>query len=164
VSDSSRPVLDGPPPGMGEDDSALLVAAEAILDARYVAGVHEVAAAMRLADGRVVTGLHVEATAGRASVCAESAALSAAVIAGSPVVSVVGVLRRRTGTTHLIEPCGVCAEMLVDHAPDATVWVAVGSGFGAVAVADLLPFRRRRLGREAQPVAGNPHPQDLTAP
>jgi cytidine deaminase len=157
VSDTSRPVLDGPPPGMGEGDRELLAAAEAILDARYTAGVHEVAAALRLADGRIVTGLHVEATAGRASVCAESAALSAAVIAGSPVVSVVGVLRRASGTTHLIEPCGVCAELLADHAPTATVWVAVGTGFGAVGVAELLPYRRRRVGREAWQ-------QDLTAP
>jgi cytidine deaminase len=142
---------------MGEDDRELLAMAENVLDARYRAGVHEVAAALRLADGRVVTGLHVEATAGRASICAESAALSAAVIAGSPVVAVVGVLRRRSGSKHLIEPCGICAELLADHAPDATVWVAVGEQFGAVAVADLLPFRRRRVGREAQQ-------QDFTAP
>jgi len=147
MSDSARPVLDGPPPGMSEDDGELLSVAEGVLEARYRAGVHEVAAALRLADGRVVTGLHVEATAGRASVCAESAALSAAVIAGSPVTSVVGVLRRRSGTTHLIEPCGVCAELLADHAPDATVWVAIGSGFGSVRVAELLPFRRRRVDR-----------------
>jgi cytidine deaminase len=69
---------------MGEADRALLAAAEAVLDARYVAGVHEVAAALRLADGRVVTGLHVEATAGRASICAESAALSAGGWCASP--------------------------------------------------------------------------------
>lgn len=146
-----RPVLDGPPPGMSPGDRELLDTATGVLDARYVVGVHEVAAALRLADGRVVTGLHVEATAGRASICAESAALSAAVIAGSPVVSIVGVLRRPGGSRHLIEPCGVCAELLADHAPDASVWVAVGAGFGAVSALDLLPFRRRRLGREVQP-------------
>lgn len=146
-----RPVLDGPPPGMSPGDRELLDTATGVLDARYVVGVHEVAAALRLADGRMVTGLHVEATAGRASICAESAALSAAVIAGSPVVSIVGVLRRPGGSRHLIEPCGVCAELLADHAPDASVWVAVGAGFGAVSALDLLPFRRRRLGREVQP-------------
>jgi cytidine deaminase len=147
VTTADRPVLDGPPPGMGSGDRELLDVATAVLDRRYRAGVHEVAAALRLADGMVVTGLHVEASAGRASVCAESAALSAAVVAGSPVVAVVGVLRRPGGTLHLIEPCGVCAELLVDHAPDARVWVAEGDGFGAVPVADLLPFRRRRAAR-----------------
>lgn len=157
MTGSTRPVLHGPPPGMSPDDRELLETALGVLDARYVVGVHEVAAALRLADGRIVTGLHVEATAGRASVCAESAALSAAVIIGSPVVSIVGVLRRAGGSRHLIEPCGVCAELLADHAVDATVWVAVGTGFGAVGVLDLLPFRRRRLGREVQP-------EDFTSP
>jgi cytidine deaminase len=151
VSDSSRPLLDGPPVGMSESDRELLDTALGLLETRYVVGVHEVAAALRLADGRVVTGLHVEATAGRASVCAESAALSAALIAGSPVLSIVGVLRRASGSRHLIEPCGVCGELLADHAPDATVWVAVDDGFAPVAVRELLPFRRRRAGRQAQP-------------
>ena len=151
MTGSNRPVLDGPPAGMGDDDRELLAVALEILDARYLVGVQEVAAALRLADGRIVTGLHVEATAGRASVCAESAALSAAVIAGSPVVSIVGVLSRQGGSRHIIEPCGVCAELLADHAPDASVWVAVGDGFAPVGVQELLPFRRRRVGREVQP-------------
>lgn len=151
-SSSDRPVLDGPPAGMDAADRELLDTATAVLAARYRTGVHEVAAALRLADGTVVTGLHVEASAGRASVCAESAALSAAVIAGEPVVSVVGVLRRPGGSMHLIEPCGVCAELLGDHAPDARVWVAVEDGFGPVVVADLLPFRRRRAARPASGV------------
>ncbi|MDR6573206.1 cytidine deaminase [Curtobacterium sp. 320] len=144
---SDRPVLDGPPPGMDAADRSLLAVATDVLERRYRAGVHEVAAALRLVDGTVVTGLHVEASAGRASVCAESAALSAAVVAGAAVESVVGVLRRPSGTLHLIEPCGVCAELLGDHAPDARVWVAVGDGFGPVGVAELLPFRRRRAAR-----------------
>ena len=142
-----RPELGGAPAAMDAQDRELLAIAEAILNERYRQGVHEVAAAMRLADGRVVSGLHVEASAGRASVCAESAALSAAAIAGSPVVSIVGVLRRSAGTLHLIEPCGVCSELLVDHAPEASVWVARDDEFVAVPVRDLLPFRRRRTGR-----------------
>ncbi|MCW4385932.1 hypothetical protein OH146_09120 [Salinibacterium sp. SYSU T00001] len=143
----SRPELTEAPATMGEADRELLATALRILDERYEQGVHEVAAALRLADGRVVTGLHVEASAGRASVCAESAALSSAIIAGSPVVSIVGVLRRPAGTRHLIEPCGVCAELLNDHAADASVWVARGEEFAEVRVADLLPFRRVRVAR-----------------
>ena len=144
---TERPELTGPPAGMTEGDRELLEVASRILDARYRQGVHEVAAALRLADGRVVTGLHVEASAGRASVCAEAAALSAAVVAGSEVVSIVGVLQRPGGSRHLIEPCGVCAELLGDHAAEATVWVAVGDAFAPVRVGELLPFRRRRAAR-----------------
>jgi cytidine deaminase len=146
---ADRPVLDGPPAGMSDADQELLRAARILLDVHHAPGVHEVAAALRLADGRMVTGLHVEASAGRASVCAESAALSAAIVAGSPVVSIVGVLRRPGGSHHIIEPCGVCAELLGDHAPDALVWVAVGDGFGPVRVHELLPYRRRRAARPA---------------
>jgi len=144
---TERPVLSGPPAGMSPADQELLAVASGILDGRYRQGVHEVAAALRLADGRIVTGLHVEASAGRASVCAESAALSAAVVAGSPVVTVVGVLQRPGGSRHLIEPCGVCAELLGDHAAEASVWVAVEDAFAAVRVGELLPFRRRRAAR-----------------
>lgn len=142
-----RPLLEGPPAHMGGADRELLACAQAILGDHYVEGVHEVAAALRLADGGIVTGLHVEAGAGRASICAESAALSAAIIAGSAVVAIVGVLRRPVGTQHIIEPCGVCAELLIDHAADASVWVAQGDGFTAVPVTQLLPFRRRRSAR-----------------
>lgn len=150
MSFAARPVLVGTPEGMGAEDAELMSRASALLDDRYRTGVHEVAAAMRLATGAIVGGLHVEAGAGRASVCAEGAALSQAVIAGATVVAVVGVLQRPEGTRHLIEPCGVCAELLGDHAPDARVWVAVDDRFASVGVSELLPHRRRRAAREAQ--------------
>lgn len=147
MTTTDRPLLDGVPETMSEADAQLLQTASALLDAHYRTGVHEVAAALRLADGRIVTGLHVEAGASRASVCAEAAALSHAVIAGAAVTAVVGVLQRPGGSRHLIEPCGVCAELLTDHAPAASVWVAVDDGVAAVAVGELLPYKRRRAAR-----------------
>lgn len=142
-----RPELGVAPAGMTTADGELLAEARVLLDGRYVAGVHEVATAFRLADGAVVRGLHVEASASRASICAESAALSAALVLGSPVVAIVSVLRRPGGTLHLIEPCGVCAELLRDHAPEAKVWVGVDEGFTRIGVRDLLPFARDRSAR-----------------
>ncbi|WP_058613872.1 cytidine deaminase [Microbacterium testaceum] len=147
VVPSARPLLDGTPAGMSEDDAELLAIARELLRARYVVGRHEVASAFRLADGSVVTGLHVESRSGRASICAESAAVSAATIGGSGVRSIVSVLRRPAGTEHLIEPCGVCAELLIEHATDARVWLAAGDRYRAVAVTELLPFARLRTGR-----------------
>lgn len=146
-----RPDLVDVPPAMGADDAELLVRARKVLERRYRAGRHEVAAAMRLADGSIVTGLHVEASASRASVCAESVAIGAAVQAVGDdeggIVAVVSVLRRPGGTWHLIEPCGVCAELLAEYAPASRVWVAVGDGVGPVAAAEMLPFLRRRAAR-----------------
>lgn len=144
---STRPLLDGIPDGMEESDADLLARALDLLRRRYVAGRHEVATAFRLADGSVVTGLHVESSAGRASICAESAAVSAAAVAGEAVRSIVSVLRRPAGTEHLIEPCGVCAELLTEHAPNARVWVSSHGRHVAVGVGELLPFAHVRSGR-----------------
>ncbi|MCC4248672.1 MULTISPECIES: hypothetical protein [Microbacterium] len=144
---STRPLLDGVPEGMGEADAALLTRALDLLRSRYVAGCHEVASAFRLADGSVVTGLHVESRSGRASICAESAAVSAAASSGEAVRSIVSVLRRPSGTEHLIEPCGVCAELLNEHAPGARVWVSFQGRHQAVGVEELLPFAHVRSGR-----------------
>jgi cytidine deaminase len=150
TASSSRLALDGAPEGMSEGDAELLTFALDLLGARYVIGRHEVASAFRLADGSVVTGLHVESTAGRASICAESAAMSAAAISGHAVLSIVSVLRRPAGTEHLIEPCGVCAELLAEHASAARVWVDAGDRHDAVSVGALLPFGHVRSGRAGE--------------
>ncbi|MCU1403917.1 MAG: hypothetical protein JWQ43_220 [Glaciihabitans sp.] len=145
-----RPELSGVPGGMSDADAELLTAARSLLDERYVSGRHEVAAALGLSDGRIVTGLHLEASASRASVCAEGGALSAAVAAhgaDGSVVSCVSVLRRPGGTWHLIEPCGVCAELFYEYAPDARVWIGDDTGFHPIVASALLPFARRRTGR-----------------
>jgi cytidine deaminase len=151
VGRPDRPELAGVPAGMGADDAELLACARELLERRYRAGRHEVASVMRLADGSIVTGLHVEASASRASLCAEGVAIGAAVQAvGGDVggiAAVVSVLRRPGGTWHVIEPCGVCAELLAEVAPAARVWVAVGDGVAPVEAVELLPFTRRRSAR-----------------
>jgi cytidine deaminase len=125
----SRPVLDGPPAGMGQDDAELVGRARELLDAAYIVGRHEVATALRLADGSVELGIHVDGTARRSGVCAEGVAVGNAIARAAragvtaDVRAVVSVLRRPSGTEHLIEPCGVCAELLSDYWPDARVWV-----------------------------------------
>ncbi|PZF82159.1 cytidine deaminase [Jiangella anatolica] len=145
----SRPPL-ARPPEMGDDDAALMAAAAALLDRVYVAGRHEVVAAMRLADGSVQLGVHVDGSARRSAVCAEGVAAGnvvayAATSGAAPsVLSSVSVLRRPGGTEHVIEPCGVCAELLSDYWPRARVWVTRGDDTVAVTAADLLPAKRLR--------------------
>lgn len=135
---------------MGDDDAALLEAAAALLDRVYVAGRHEVVAAMRLAGGSVQLGVHVDGSARRSAVCAEGVAAgnvvahAAATGAAPSVVSCVSVLRRPGGTRHVIEPCGVCAELLSDYWPRARVWVTRGARTIAVTAAELLPAKRLR--------------------
>lgn len=139
-------------PEMDEADAELLAAATALLDRVYVPGRHEVVAAMRTADGAVHLGVHVDGSARRSSVCAEGVAAGLVIAHGaqgqtpgsSEVTSVLSVLRRVEGTTHVIEPCGVCAELLTDYWPDAGVWVTRGDDILRVSAADLLPGKRTR--------------------
>ena len=144
----SRPELSGPPAGMGESDAELLSAALDLLRSVYRAGRHEVATAFRMSDGAILTGVHVDGTARRSTVCAEGVASGAAIAhaAGRDVgvVALVSVLRRPAGTEHLIDPCGVCAELLTDYWPDARVWVTEGDDARAVPVRDLVPFKKVR--------------------
>lgn len=136
------------PDVMGDADAELLVAAIALLDQVYVHGRHEVVAAFRTADNAVHLGVHVDGSARRSSVCAEGVAAGLVFAHGASgstdVVSMVSVLRRVEGTTHVIEPCGVCAELLSDYWPGAGVWVTRGDDVVRVEVADLLPAKRLR--------------------
>lgn len=136
------------PDAMDDADAELLAAAVDLLNRVYVPGRHEVVAAMRTADGAVHLGVHVDGSARRSSVCAEGVAAGMVIAHGasasSEVVSIVSVLRRIEGTTHVIEPCGVCAELLTDYWPEAGVWVTRGDEVVRVAASDLLPAKRLR--------------------
>lgn len=139
----SRPLL-ARPASMGDGDAELMDAATGLLRERYSAGRHEVATAFRDAAGGIHLGLHVDGSARRSTVCAEGVAAGLAVMAGADVVAIVSVLRRPEGTWHIIEPCGVCAELLTDYWPEARVWVTRGDDIIAVETSDLLPAKRRR--------------------
>lgn len=136
------------PADMTDEDAELLVAATSLLDEIYVHGRHEVVAAMRTADGMIHLGVHVDGSARRSSVCAEGVAAGVVVAHGATgnaeVTSVLSVLRRVEGTTHVIEPCGVCAELLTDYWPDAGVWVTRGDDIVRIRASDLLPAKRLR--------------------
>ncbi len=149
-----RPPL-GRPSTMGEGDAELLRVARGLLEGCYRQGRHEVATAWRMSDGAIVTGLHVDGSARRSAVCAEGVAagnavahvagLDSAGLASVGVEAVISVLRRPTGTWHVIEPCGVCAELITDYWPGARVWVARGGVIVALSARELLPAKLERL-------------------
>lgn len=144
---SARPPL-ARPDAMSDEDAQLMTIARDLLREVYSEGRHEVVAALRLGDGRVVTGVHVDGSARRSAVCAEGVAAGNAIGAAGPaavVVSAVSVLRRADGQEHIIEPCGVCAEMLSDYWPAARVWVTDGEDIVASTFGGLLPAKRRRV-------------------
>jgi cytidine deaminase len=133
---------------MSDDDAQLMAAAHDLLLAVYREGRHEVVAAFRMSDGSIVTGVHVDGSARRSAVCAEGVAAGNAIGRATgvtpEVVAAVSVLRRPGGSMHVIEPCGVCAELLSDYWPQARVWVTRGDDTVASTFGALLPAKRLR--------------------
>jgi cytidine deaminase len=105
-----------------------------------------VGAALLAADGRVFIGANIENAAYSPSICAERAALPAAVVAGARELTAIAVVGDGDGPCT---PCGVCRQVLYEFAPDLLVIAAGTSGPVAryVLGTDLLPdgFGPRRL-------------------
>jgi cytidine deaminase len=114
-----------------------------LIAARYVLERHQIAAAILDADGGIHLGLHLDAMVGRAAICAEAVALGTARMAtGASLVMVASVRHPKPSEatpTRLVPPCGLCRELLLDHAPDMTVVVPGPHGPENMPLARLLP-------------------------
>lgn len=102
-------------------DRQLLEAAVELLRERAAVGRHEVAAALRTKSGAVHRGLHVESSIGRASICAEGAAIAAAAAAGDTEIETIVAVLDTGEDWRVVTPCGLCRELISDYAPEATV-------------------------------------------
>jgi len=104
----------------------------------------QVGAAVEAIDGRVFTGCNVENASYGLTLCAERAAIAAAVAAGAREFRRVAVA---TDSDPPAPPCGACRQVLAEFAMDADV-VSVGPVQRAEwKVRDLLPsaFTRELL-------------------
>ncbi|MEM9379560.1 MAG: cytidine deaminase [Planctomycetota bacterium] len=106
-----------------------------------------VGAAVVLGDGAIFTGCNVESASYGLTLCAERAALAAAVAAvGSPDVVLVAIA---TGAEAPTPPCGACRQWIAEFAGGSTVVSTSGSGEVARwSARELLPepFLGRSLG------------------
>ncbi|MEU1621476.1 hypothetical protein ABZ479_29765 [Streptomyces sp. NPDC005722] len=133
-------------PACGDEVSGRLVtAAYDVIAARYVLARHQIGAVLLDADGELHAGLHLDAMVGRAAVCAEAGALSAARLATqAPLIAVAAVRYPKpteTGPARIVPPCGLCRELLLDYAPGLQVVIPI-NGYGqAAALASLLPHK-----------------------
>jgi cytidine deaminase len=132
---------------LGAADRELVEVALELLRERAETGRHEVAAALRTKAGAVHRGLHVESSIGRASICAEGAAIAAAAAAGdTEIETIVAVLDTGDGW-RVVTPCGLCRELISDYAPAAIVIdydAARPEPVRPVPVAELLPGKTTR--------------------
>lgn len=128
-------------------DRELVAAALELLRERAVPGRHEVAAALRTPPGAVHRGLHVESSIGRASICAEGAAIAAAAAAGDTEIETIVAVLDTGEEWRVVTPCGLCRELIGDYSPAARVIDYDARREPAVAVvpiAELLPSKTRR--------------------
>jgi cytidine deaminase len=91
-----------------------------------------VGAAVRARDGRVLTGVNVENAAYPLGICAEKAAIGAAVGAGYGPGDLAAI-------AITASPCGGCRQWLVEFRIPAVTYRRVNGELAAVTPADLLP-------------------------
>jgi cytidine deaminase len=137
------------PKELTAEDRALIDAARALIQERYVENRHHIAAALRTKSGKIHTGLHLDTYVGRASVCAEAVAVGKAMAAGDKdIAAIVSVRHPRPREANreiqVVSPCGICREMLADFAPDCRVIVPKDGGLVSVGPRELLPNKYYR--------------------
>ena len=96
-----------------------------------------VGAALRATDGSVTVGCNVENSSFPAGMCAERAALAAAVAAGRRTFTELAIV---TDAEEPTSPCGLCRQALLEFAPALEIASYTTSGGAARwSLADLLP-------------------------
>ncbi|MER5615408.1 hypothetical protein [Streptomyces sp. NPDC002215] len=140
------PAVADPSAGITDPQAAALVAhAFETISRRYVENRHQIAAALLDAEGVVHSGLHLDAMVGRAAVCAEAGALSAARLATSAPLVMVAAVRypkpSETSGARIVPPCGLCRELLLDHVPDLQVCVPTDGTVRILPLTQLLPAK-----------------------
>jgi cytidine deaminase len=99
-----------------------------------------VGAAVLLTDGTIVTGCNVENASYRLTVCAEQAAIAAAVSLHGPKIRIQAVaVANLNGTAS--QPCGACRQTIHEFStPDTIVYFPGEKGaITQTTIADLLP-------------------------
>ena len=110
-----------------------------------------VGAALLCASGRVYTGCNVENTSFGGTVCAERAAVCAAVGAGERSFTALAVTAGKTFVT----PCGICRQVLSEFSKSGELAVLCGSpeNYRVFSLRSLLP----EAFTEFEPEAGKKH-------
>ena len=95
-----------------------------------------VGAALRTRSGKVFVGCNVENASYGASICAERGAVLAAVAAGERDFEGLAIVTEATAPTP---PCGLCRQVLYEHAPALPLRSYVGDAHEQYALDELLP-------------------------
>jgi cytidine deaminase len=107
-------------------DRSLLEAAGAVMDNAYSPYSNlKVGAAIECSDGSVFTGCNVENVSYGVTMCAEAAAVAAAVSTGKRAFKRIAII---SSGSNYCYPCGSCLQMLREFSQDMEVLSARGDG------------------------------------
>ena len=122
------------PPG---DEELIKVAALARQRAYAPYSKYKVGAAIRTGRNKVHSGANVDNASYGLTICAERAAVFAAVNAGDTKLDVIAIV---IDDDQLPSPCGACRQVLAEFAPAMRVLLATTGGLRkATTLAELLP-------------------------
>jgi cytidine deaminase len=130
------------------DEGAWNVLRQAAIDARAHAYApysgFTVGAAVQTKHGAVFSGCNVENASYGATICAERAALAAAVAAGGRELVALAIA---SGARSPTPPCGICRQCLAELAPSLSIRSYTGGVHAEYDLASLLPeaFGRDQL-------------------
>lgn len=122
---------------------ALVDAAIAAMARAYAPYSHfQVGAALLAADGRIFCGCNIENASYPVTICAERAALSAAVSAGVREFAALAVVGGHEGILGKIcTPCGICRQAIAEFcSPDMPVYLGSAEGITTLTLGELLPY------------------------
>jgi cytidine deaminase len=128
-------------PNHAEPDLSRL--AEGVLENAYAPySRFKVGVAIRTQGGGVFPGCNVENVSFPVGICAERAAIAAAVAAEGPSMRVATLVltARNAGEPAPCTPCGACRQALAEFGADAKVYHRGAQGWRCDGVGDLLPF------------------------
>ncbi len=135
-----------------QPDLALLAFAREAQEKAYAPySEFRVGAAVYTSDGEIFQGVNIENASYPAGICAERAAMAAAVSAGYRDIAAVAVVGDSEAPTV---PCGICRQALAEFNPEMRVIMGAQSDDVAVATLDeLLPeaFVRGYLDQDETP-------------
>jgi cytidine deaminase len=118
-------------------DEELLSAARAAREHAYAPySAVSVGAALLCEDGTLVTACNVENASYGLSLCAERAAVAAAVAGGRRRFATLAIVGPAQATTA---PCGACRQFLYEFAPALRVLYSDGEGYEVTSLGELLP-------------------------
>lgn len=119
-------------------DDELTIAARGVSGRAYApASGFAVGCAVRTESGRVYTGCNVENASYSLTICAERAAIAAAVAAEGPAMRITAVAVHADAAS--CSPCGACRQVIAEFGPDALVSYRRDGAVVRRPIAELLP-------------------------